>query len=405
MMGQGLSWSGRERNNAYLNLGDGRFADFSHASGLDFDDDGRAVAAVDWDGDGDLDLWLKNRTGPQLRYMRNDGAPDGHWLALKLEGTTANRDAVGATVELVAGADRRRRSVTAGDGYLAQSSRWLHFGLGDLERVERLVIRWPGGDTEELPGPAVDRGYRVKQGSGQAVPRPARQVSGLIDDAAVPDLAEPRPPRLAPVLLKEPLPLPPTLRGLAFGDGSEGRAKLISLWAHWCAPCLEELSGLAGRHAEIRSAGADVMALNLDVPDDREQAARMLKQRIGSTPFGLRDADESTADLLDALLDHVLGREGELPLPTSLLVDESGMIQMIYVGPLTVDRLLADLERWVASPVNDSERGLYPGRWYFKTPRDLIGLAAELKRRDLRDDARFYLGLAHVGPSGAVSGN
>ena len=64
----GSSWSGRERHCAFLNCGDveqgARFANVSAVSGLDFPDDGRALAVTDWDGDGDLDLWARNRNAP-----------------------------------------------------------------------------------------------------------------------------------------------------------------------------------------------------------------------------------------------------------------------------------------------------------------------------------------------------
>jgi thiol-disulfide isomerase/thioredoxin len=402
-MSAGVSWSGHERNNVYLNLGDGRFADASHVSGLDFEDDGRAVAVVDWDGDGDLDLWLKNRTGPQLRFMHNEGGPSGHWIALRLEGTTSNRDAVGATVEIATGGESRTRTVIAGDGYLAQSSKWLHFGLGRTDRLERIVIRWPGGDTEELAGPAVDRAYRVKQGSGEATAVPTRRMRPASATPAEP-LAE-SPPRLTPVLLKEPLPLPPTLRELLFGGGVAGRAKVLNLWAQWCAPCLEELEGLALRYADLQTAGVDVVALNVDPPEAQEQAVRVLGERIGDVAFVRRKADEETTDLIDALLEHVLQREGEVQLPTSLLVDRQGLLQLIYIGPLNADRLLADHARWIDSPVNGAERGIFPGRWYFRTPRDLLALATELKARELREDARFYLALAHLARSGTAPGD
>ena len=116
MMQAGVSWSGRERNCGFVNLGQGRFVDASYPSGLDFVDDGRAVAVVDWDADGDLDLWLRNRTGPQLRYMRNELRSRPPFVALWLEGRTANRDAVGASVTLRAGGKLQRRDVTTGDG-------------------------------------------------------------------------------------------------------------------------------------------------------------------------------------------------------------------------------------------------------------------------------------------------
>jgi thiol-disulfide isomerase/thioredoxin len=393
---EGHSWSGHERNNCYLNLDDGRFADVSAMSGLDYADDGRAVAAVDWDADGDLDLWLRNRSGPQLRFMRNDLERAGHWIGLELVGTTSNRDAVGARVELFHGATRAVGSVVAGDGYLAQSSRRLHFGLGGADRVDRLIVHWPGAPAEEFPGPAVDRVYRIVQGSGEARPLPLREVrlSRAPADAAAP------PPSPMPLLLKEPLILPPGLGKTVFGSGLDGRPKLISLWAHWCAPCIEELTALAEAYADLQAAGLDVVAVNVDSPEDREQAIRLFETQVAprmeQSRFVPRMADERTTDLFDAVLQHVIGRARVMALPTSLLVDAQGSLQLIYVGPLTVDRLLEDAKRWAGKPVPAAERSLHPGRWYFRTPRDLMGLAHELKRRGLREDARFYLSVGQL---------
>ena len=150
LMQEGASWSGNERNVCYVNLGDGRFVDASFASGLDFIDDGRTVASVDWDGDGDLDLWLRNRTGPQLRFLRNNGSPGQHSVQLRLIGSTSNRDAIGARVELHAGGRVLWRAVDGGQGYLSQSSKVLHFGLGSESRIDRAVVHWPGAESETL---------------------------------------------------------------------------------------------------------------------------------------------------------------------------------------------------------------------------------------------------------------
>ena len=61
----GLSWSGRESNRCLLNDRFGGFADVSSVMGLDQKADGRAHALVDWDHDGDLDLWYRDRTAPR----------------------------------------------------------------------------------------------------------------------------------------------------------------------------------------------------------------------------------------------------------------------------------------------------------------------------------------------------
>ena len=83
---QGRSFSGKERNCCFLNTRDGHFADVSSATGLDHIDDGRTVALSDWDRDGDLDLWLANRTGPRLRFMRNELGKGDRFVAFRLRG-------------------------------------------------------------------------------------------------------------------------------------------------------------------------------------------------------------------------------------------------------------------------------------------------------------------------------
>ena len=86
LMDSGNSFSGREPNCAFLNLGDGTFATVSALSGFDFPDDARAIALSDWDGDGDLDAWITNRTAPMLRFLRNDTPSSKRSLLLRLEG-------------------------------------------------------------------------------------------------------------------------------------------------------------------------------------------------------------------------------------------------------------------------------------------------------------------------------
>jgi hypothetical protein len=57
----------------------------------------------------------------------------------------------------------QRRVVDGGMGFASQNDRRLHFGLGDLTRVDRVTIRWPSGATQVLERPAVDRRHRVEE--------------------------------------------------------------------------------------------------------------------------------------------------------------------------------------------------------------------------------------------------
>lgn len=141
----GQSFSGRERNCFFLNTGNLRFADASAAAALDLPDDARGSAMTDWDGDGDLDILLTNRNAPRVRFLRNDCA-SGHWLAIRLTGDPAKnspRDAIGARVVVWSGGSRLSRTLHAGDGFLSQEGKTLHFGLGKEVAIEKVTVRWP----------------------------------------------------------------------------------------------------------------------------------------------------------------------------------------------------------------------------------------------------------------------
>ena len=95
LLREGRSFSGRERNCAFMNCDGQAFANISAVSGLNYDDDGRALAVSDWDQDGDLDLWFLNRTGPRLRLMINQSdqrsSQSNKFVAFQLQGTESNR--------------------------------------------------------------------------------------------------------------------------------------------------------------------------------------------------------------------------------------------------------------------------------------------------------------------------
>jgi enediyne biosynthesis protein E4 len=124
---------------------------------------GRGSAFADIDGDGDLDVLIAANGGTP-RLLRNDQHTGHHWLRFKLIGRKCARDAIGATVSVVLGGGRvLRREVNPTRSYLSQSELPVSFGLGAAARVDRVVIRWPGGGTQELTDVAVDRVHVVEQ--------------------------------------------------------------------------------------------------------------------------------------------------------------------------------------------------------------------------------------------------
>ncbi|MFM1768949.1 MAG: hypothetical protein RJA22_1478 [Verrucomicrobiota bacterium] len=124
---------------------------------------GRGSAYADIDGDGDLDVVLTQTAGPP-RLLRNDQQTGHHWLRVRLAGSRANRDALGARVRLRAGGVTQTREVTGSRGYLSQSDLTLTFGLGTATRVDELEILWPGGTAQKIAEIPIDRLITVTQG-------------------------------------------------------------------------------------------------------------------------------------------------------------------------------------------------------------------------------------------------
>ncbi len=156
----------------FLNTGRGAFQDISGETGADFQTAkvGRGLAYGDFDGDGDADLLMTCNNGPAYLY-RNDQIAGNKSIRFELEGTQSNRDAIGAVVTLFLNGLQQSRMVKSGSSYLSQSELPVTFGLGKQDQVERVVIQWPNGKTEEYKNLAAGRSYRVVEGKGISVGR------------------------------------------------------------------------------------------------------------------------------------------------------------------------------------------------------------------------------------------
>ncbi|MEM7384319.1 MAG: tetratricopeptide repeat protein [Verrucomicrobiota bacterium] len=394
---QGRSFSGRERHCAFLNRRGKTFDTVSAVTGLDFIDDGRGLAVTDWDGDGDLDLWMTQRNGPRIRYVRNDSVRHPVSLTLYLEGVRCNRDAVGSRVEMVTSEGRvLARTVRAGDSFLSQSTKALSFGLQATETIEWVRIFWPGDRHAEevrVGGPGF---YRVRQGGGEAIPLELRkQLAPLA--ASRPEEPTPQEGRRLVLMHRGQISgfryvsFEGDLRTFAPGSG---KPTLINLWASRCAPCVHELDAFSEAWDSLSDQGLHLLALNTDsvVEGGEKPDLSRAKALVAGKdyPFAMGLIDAKTVQALTLVLHRALAVQPPLSLPSSFLLDAEGKVRVIYQGAVEVDVLREDINLLEASmKVIEDASFPFPGRNGFALfPVTPLDFARAFQAGGYADDAR-----------------
>jgi hypothetical protein len=158
------SWHGWQRNRLLRNNGDDTFSEIGTPSGAGLILNSRGVAVADFWNRGVLDIAVSASTDRHA-LLRNEVGVGRNWLAVELEGTQSNRDAVGARVIAHVGTLQQMREVVAGDGYSSQNTLRLHFGLGEQAHVDRLEVRWPrSGIVQTFENVTGNRIVRIIEG-------------------------------------------------------------------------------------------------------------------------------------------------------------------------------------------------------------------------------------------------
>ncbi|HWS99587.1 MAG TPA: CRTAC1 family protein [Pyrinomonadaceae bacterium] len=157
-------------NQLFHNEGGGKFLETSESAGPAFRllEVGRGAAFGDVDNDGDTDVLVTNNNGPARLFLNRVGNRN-RWLGLRLVGKSADRDMLGAGVEIVVAPRQvlRRRARTDGSYLTSQDPRVL-VGLGTAERVSSVRVRWPNGNVEEWKDLPANRYLTLKEGTSPA---------------------------------------------------------------------------------------------------------------------------------------------------------------------------------------------------------------------------------------------
>jgi hypothetical protein len=151
-------------NYVFHNNGDLTFADVTETWGMDQPSFSNGAALADLDNDGRLDIVVNNIDAPAFVYHNRPPVEEQyHYLQVRLEGAAPNPRGVGATLALVAGGKRQFAYHNPYRGYVSTVDDRIHFGLGDVERVDTLLVVWPDGRSQVIVDIPADRLVSVQQ--------------------------------------------------------------------------------------------------------------------------------------------------------------------------------------------------------------------------------------------------
>ncbi|PYV41153.1 MAG: hypothetical protein DMG06_18030 [Acidobacteria bacterium] len=368
------SWSSQERNVFYANNRDGTFSDVSGAVGLDFAEDARAFALTDFDHDGRLEIFLKNRNAPQLRILRNEMKSLGHSIAFRLQGRKSNRDGIGAVVTVDASNGRQVKFLQAGSGFLSQHTKEVFFGLGHSKDPVRASIRWPSGLVQHFKGLPVGHRVRIEEGSEhfQAEPFLSQSKSSFSSSLDQRDVLPETKllPSASQTWLIEPLAAPefalPNLDGQTHKlSGLRGSPLLLNFWATRSPRCREELTVFEQSRDRWANRRPPLQVVAVNVNDPGEAAMVRSFVHENKLTFLILLASEEIAGIYNLLFRYLFDRRRDLGIPTSFLLDEEGAILKVYQGSVNPDQLRADLDRIPRVSLERVKQALpFPGTFY-----------------------------------------
>lgn len=142
--------------------GNGRFVDVAKTAGQysEREHSGRGVAVGDIDNDGDSDI-LVTHIGEPIAFLQNQNEPKRSWLRLRLVGTTSNRDAVGAVVQISSENQKQTMLINGGGSFLSTHDMRLLVSLPTNAAGAKIQIRWPSGIVQTMDVKSVNRDIRA----------------------------------------------------------------------------------------------------------------------------------------------------------------------------------------------------------------------------------------------------
>lgn len=341
------TWSGRERNILYQNNRDGTFSEVSGALGVDFIEDARTFALGDFDHDGRVEVLVKNRSGPQLRLLKNVLPHVGATISFRLKGAKSNRDAIGAVVEVQTEAGKQSQYVQAGSGFLAQHSKELMFGLGEQHGAIHATVRWPSGVSQRLNDLPAQHRVLVREGesptfvpfsTGAKAPEGGTRASSVSE---IPETME--------AWLLESVPAPRFSLLDASGERHalqdyRDAPVLIAFSVQDAPTSLENLEALQKGKSELDRVGLKILTLNVGTEDLGVTPGKRGPRPERAHAFPVLQASSEVCAVYNLLFRQLFDRHRDMPVPCSLLIDGGGSIVKVYIGQVDGTHVAKDAD-------------------------------------------------------------
>ena len=364
------SWSGQERNVFFANNQDGTFSDVSGVVGLDLIEDGRSFALADFDGDGRVEVLVKNRNGPQLRLLHNNAEKLGESLTLQLRGTRSNRDAIGAAITVERGTLHQTKYLQAGTGFLAQHSKRLSFGLGTVPGEIHATVHWPSGLVQHFASLPPNCRITLVEGEQTISTEPFaktavayRSPASAIAKRASADRLDAIATWLIDPLKAPAFSLPDQDGALVTLDKAANGLTLLSFGSLASAQTQNLWLSLQGHDPTTRTSSLRVMLVVADQGDDLVKARAFLAERRIHSPVLF--ATEEVLGIYNIIYRYLFDRRRDLPLPCSFLVDGQGMIVKVYQGSFLHGNVVKDAQNHPATSADRALKALpFAGKAY-----------------------------------------
>jgi tetratricopeptide (TPR) repeat protein len=339
------TWSGFERNVFYLNNRDGTFSDISGVVELDFVEDARTFALADFDLDGRLEVVLKNRNGPQLRYLKNVLPDLPPAISFRLTGKKSNRDAIGAKITIETAEGRQTRTVRCGSGFLAQHTKETFFGLGHTTQAVQAIIEWPSGLTQKLKDMPLNHRIYVEEGSPpgtlQPYAKPPKVSTVPLSTPGAEVLPEAAETWLLVPVLAPDFSLSDTAGGVNSLSSHRGRSVLLHFWSANMPDARDILKQFEQSRDGWSGKGLQLLTVNVDATTNDRYTFPVFK------------ASPDVIATYNLLFRQLFDRHRDMSVPLSFLLDSAGNIVKVYQNSLSKEKIDADFQNF---PKSNEER-------------------------------------------------